>query len=305
MSSSHTHHHDHRHGSETPNYGNAFLIGISLNLVYVVIEGFYGLLSHSVALMADAGHNLSDVLGLALAWAAMHLATKKPNARFSYGLKSTSILAALFNAVLLLVAVGGILWESVQRIFHPNPIQGNTVMIVAAVGIVINGVTALLFASGKKADINIRGAFLHMVSDALVSLGVVIAGYIYIKTGWEWIDPVVSIAICFVIVFGTLGLLKESFSLSLHGVPVGINLEEVRAFLETRPEVCKVHDLHVWAMSTTETALSCHLVSLKPDELSTPGALRLITDQLEEKFHISHATVQVDHVDDEQHCVQD
>ncbi len=287
------HSHDHHH-HEKPNFNRAFFIGIFLNLLFVGIEGFYGYLSDSLALIADAGHNLSDVLSLFLAWGAGYISTKKMGNRFSYGLKSTTIMAAFFNAAFLLVVIGGVLWESVQRILHPSPIQGNTVIVVAMIGIVVNGITAWLFASGRKSDINIRGAFLHMLGDALVSLGVVIAGFIYLKTQWLLTDPLVSIGICIFIVLSTLGLLKESIILSLQAVPSEINIEEVRKFLQEKPQVKKIHDLHIWAMSTTETALTCHLVIENLENFYSECGLQKIMHDLEENFNIQHSTIQLD-----------
>ncbi len=304
MAIGHDHSH-HEHESGKPNHSKAFAVGIGLNLSFVVIEGVYGSLANSLALLADAGHNLSDVLGLALAWGASYLALKRPDSKFSYGLKSSSIMAALLNAVFLLVAIGGILWESVQRFIHPDPIQGSTVMIVAAVGVLINGATAFLFISGQKADINIRGAFLHMAGDALISLGVVLAGFIYLKTGWLLIDPILGIGISILIVVGTIGLLKEALSLSLHAVPKGINFDEVRSFLESVREVKAVHDLHVWGMSTTDAALTCHLVMAEPDRFLRQGHLHELLHELEEKFHIEHSTIQLDRIEDVNDCVND
>jgi len=305
----HSHDHDHSHGHShahgKPNFNKAFFFGISLNITFVVIEVFYGLISHSLALLADAGHNLSDVLGLILAWGASYLATQKMGKRFSYGLKSSTIMAASLNAVFLLVALGGIIWESIQRFMNPNPIEANTVMAVAAVGILVNGITAWLFVKGKDDDLNIRGAFLHMLGDALISAGVVVAGFVYLKTNWLWLDPTVSIVISILIVMGTIGLLKESLSLALHAVPRGIDIEEVKHFLEGQSHVVKVHDLHVWAMSTTETALTCHLVVNNPEEFSAQGGLLAVTHELDEKFHIEHSTIQLDRVEHEEHCVHD
>jgi len=302
---SHGHDHGHGHSHEKQNFSRAFFIGISLNVLFVLIEAFYGYVSHSLALMADAGHNLSDVLGLMLAWGSTYLATQKVAKRFSYGLKGSTIMAATLNAVFLLVAIGGILWESVQRFFHPNPMEGNTVITVAAIGILVNGITAWLFVKGKDGDINIRGAFLHMLGDALVSVGVVVAGLIYLKTNWLWLDPVVSIGISIVIIMGTIGLLKESVSLSLQAVPNGIDIEEVQKFLESKKNVLKVHDLHIWAMSTTEAALTCHLITKDPEQFSADGGILELSHELEERFHIGHSTIQLDRVEDEEHCVRE
>ncbi len=294
----HCHHHSHGH-SHGPghvhapaHFGKAFAIGITLNVAFVIVETAYGLLGNSMALLADAGHNLSDVLGLLVAWVAILLGSRPPSRNFTYGLRKSSILAALFNALILLVAVGGIAAEAIRRFFEPEPVAGSTVMIVAAVGIVINAVTAALFSSGRKGDLNIRGAYLHMMADAAVSLGVVVAGLVILETGWEWLDPLVSLAIAGVILWGTWGLLKESVSMSMAGVPSGIDIDEVRSALARRPGVEDVHDLHVWAMSTTETALTCHL--LVPD--GNPGTefLRETSHMLEDEFGIGHATVQIE-----------
>jgi cobalt-zinc-cadmium efflux system protein len=295
----HSHHHSaghthqgHHHGhAPQSGHGRAFAIGIALNLAFVAIEATYGFLADSMALLSDAGHNLSDVLGLAIAWGAALLAQRSPTERFTYGLRSSSILAALFNALLLLVAVGGIVWESVQRLIEPAPVMAGTMMIVAGIGIIVNGFTAFLFMSGHH-DLNIRGAFLHMVADAAVSLGVVLGGLAILWTGATWIDPILSLVIAAVIVWGTWGLLKQSLTLSLHGVPSGIAVSDVRKALEQRPGVARVHHLHVWAMSTTETALTAHLVM----PAGHPGD-RFLADarhDLEERFGIGHATLQIE-----------
>jgi cobalt-zinc-cadmium efflux system protein len=288
----HAHHsgsHSH-HGHDT-GHGRAFAIGISLNLAFVFIEAGYGFWADSMALLSDAGHNLSDVLGLAIAWGAALLAKRGATDRYTYGLRSSSILAALFNALLLLVAVGGIVWESVQRLIEPAPVLAGTMMIVAAIGILVNGFTAFLFMSGHN-DLNIRGAFLHMVADAAVSLGVVLGGFAILWTGADWIDPVLSLVIAAVIVWGTWSLLRQSLRLSLHGVPSGIGVSDVRKALAQRPGVARVHHLHVWAMSTTETALTAHLVM--PG--GHPGD-RFLTEtlhDLKERFGIGHATLQIE-----------
>jgi cobalt-zinc-cadmium efflux system protein len=272
-------------------HGRAFAIGIVLNLGFVIIEAGYGLWAGSMALLSDAGHNLSDVLGLAIAWVAALLARRRPTERFTYGLRSSSILAALFNALLLLVAVGGIVWESVQRLIEPAPVAALTVMVVAAVGILVNGFTALLFMSGQN-DLNIRGAFLHMVADAAVSLGVVLGGLVILWTGADWIDPVLSLAIAAVIVWGTWSLLKQSLTLSLHGVPRGIAVPDVRRTLERLPGVARVHHLHVWAVSTTESALTAHLVM--PEGHPGDDFLAAAQRELKENFGIGHATLQIE-----------
>src|SRR4051812_16984975 len=254
--SPHDHDHHHPHGighSHAPaSFGRAFAIGIALNVAIVLLQAVYGVLSNSVALLADAGHNLSDVLGLLAAWLATVLAKRPPTARFSYGLKGSSILAALFNAVFLLVVMGGLSWEAVRRLFDPEPVAGSTVMVVAAIGLVLNGATAWLFASGRKGDINIRGAFLHMAADAAVSAGVVIAGLAIVLTGWLWLDPVVSLAVNAVVIWGTWSLLRESVAMTLNAAPAGVEPEAVRHFLAERSGVTNVHDLHIWPMSTTE-----------------------------------------------------
>jgi cobalt-zinc-cadmium efflux system protein len=283
--------HDHGHGHNVT-YGRAFAIGITLNLGFVLIEGLYGFLADSMALLSDAGHNLSDVLGLALAWGAAILTKRQRTERFTYGLRSSSILAALFNALLLLVAVGGIAWESVQRLFNPEPVAALTVMVVAGIGILVNGFTAWLFVSGSRDDINIRGAFLHMAADAAVSLGVVLAGFLILWTGQTWIDPLLSLLIGAVIVWGTWDLLRQSVTMSLQGVPGTIAVSEVREALEALPGVARVHHLHVWAMSTTETALTCHLVMPQghPGNHFLADAQR----QLKSRFGIGHATLQIE-----------
>jgi len=288
--SGHAHGLGHAHAPAT--FGKAFAIGIALNVGFVAVEATYGILANSMALLADAGHNLSDVLGLVVAWAATVLAKRAPSARYTYGMKGTSILAALFNAVFLLVAVGAIAWEAVQRFGEPAPVAGKTVMVVAAIGILVNGITAWLFASGAKGDINIRGAFLHMAADAAVSAGVVLAGLVILYTGWAWLDPVVSLAIVAVIVWGTWGLLRDSVTLSLAAVPPGIDPVAVRSHLERLPGVSDIHDLHVWAMSTTETCLTAHLLMPggRPDDDFLAGA----ANGIRERFGIGHTTLQVE-----------
>ena len=292
-------HGGHRHGHDAAGhapapaeFGRAFAIGTALNVALVVLQAVYGYLGNSVALLADAGHNLSDVLGLVVAWAAATLAKRPPSGRYTYGLKGTSILAALFNAVFLLVAIGALSWEAAQRLVRPEPVAGATVMAVAAVGIVVNGATAWLFASGREGDLNVRGAFLHMAADAAVSAGVVVAGLIILLTGWLWLDPVASLAINGLIVWGTWGLLRDSMALSLGAVPAHIELAAVRELLVRRPGVAAVHDLHVWAMSTTETALSAHLVM--PDGHPGDAFLMEAAGQLAARFGIGHTTLQVE-----------
>lgn len=283
-------HHGHSHAPQA-GYGRAFAIGITLNLAFVAIEAGYGFWADSMALLSDAGHNLSDVLGLAIAWAAALLARRRPSERFTYGLRSGSILAALFNALLLLVAVGGIVWESIERLIEPAPVAAVTMMIVAGIGIIVNGFTAFLFMGGQH-DLNIRGAFLHMVADAAVSLGVVLGGLAILWTGANWIDPVLSLVIAAVIVWGTWGLLKQSLTLSLQGVPRGIAVPEVRKVLEAMPGVARVHHLHVWAVSTTEAALTAHLVM--PDGHPGDRFLAEAQRKLKGRFGIGHSTLQIE-----------
>jgi cobalt-zinc-cadmium efflux system protein len=274
------------------NFGTAFAIGIGLNTVFVIVEAIFGIASNSMALVADAGHNLSDVLGLLVAWVAVVLSRRAPSTRFTYGLRGSSILAALFNAVFLLVTVGAIGWEAIQRLLHPEPVAGKTVMIVAAVGIVVNGATAWLFASGRKGDINIRGAYLHMASDAAVSAGVVVAGLVILFTGWTWLDAATSLVISGVIVAGTWSLLRDSMAMSLNAVPPGIDPEAVRRFLEQHDGVVEIHDLHIWPMSTTEVALTCHMVM--PGGQPGDAYLVELAHHLREDFGIHHVTVQVE-----------
>lgn len=290
------HHHDHEHGrghAHNPAaFGASFGLGIVLNFGFVIAEAIYGVLAHSVALFADAGHNLGDVLGLGVAWLASELVKRAPSGRFTYGLRGSSILAALFNAVFLLLTVGAISWEAIHRLGAPQPVAGRTVMIVAAVGILVNGITAWLFASGRKGDINVRGAFLHMASDALVSVGVVFAAFVILLTGWLWLDPVVSLAINAVIVWGTWGLLRDSLAMSMAAAPPGVDPARVRAFLSARSGVTSVHDFHVWPMSTTETALTCHLVM--PDGYPGDAFLHDLASDLAKRFKIGHSTLQIE-----------
>jgi len=289
--------HDHAPAS----FGRAFLIGTVLNVGFVVLEAGYGLAANSVALLADAGHNLSDVLGLLMAWGAATLSQRQPSAHFTYGLRRSSILAALFNAVLLLVAVGAIALEAIDRLRGPQPVESGTVMAVAAIGIAINGITAWLFASGRKGDINIRGAFLHMVADAAVSAGVVVSGFLILRTGWLWLDPATSLAIVAVIMVGTWGLLRESIAMSLDRVPAGIAPHEVEASLAALPGVTRVHDLHIWPMSTTEVALTAHLVM--PQGSPGDAFLHETSAMLHHRFEIGHTTIQIER-DENEACAQ-
>jgi cobalt-zinc-cadmium efflux system protein len=293
------HIHDHDHASDARalahgpiDYGLAFAIGVALNLAYVGIQTGYGVRASSVALLADAAHNLSDVLGLVLAWGAVTLAKRLPSQRFTYGLRRSSILAALVNAAFLLLVTGGIAWEAIQRFLEPVPVAGATVIWVAALGIAVNGGTALLFIAGRKHDLNVRGAFMHMAADAVISLGVVLAGIGMVVTGWLWLDPAVSLIVSAVIVAGTWSLLRDSVRLALDAVPDSVDIDNVRACLCKLPGVVEVHDLHVWGMSTTETALTAHLVM--PEGHPGDAFMAAVSKRLQEEFHIGHATVQVE-----------
>jgi len=281
------HGHCHHHGD----YNRAFAIGVTLNVVYVIVEGAFGFATGSLALLADAGHNLSDVLGLLLAWSAHYLSRLTPTPRRTYGWRSSSILAALFNALLLLVAVGGITWEALRRFSEPAIVPGYTIMLVAGIGVVINALTAYLFMAGSKDDLNIRGAYLHMAADAGVSVGVVIGGLLVVTMGWNWADPALSLVIAAVILVGTWGMLRESLNLTLHGVPAGIDPVQVETYLATLPEVDSVHDLHIWAMSTTENALTVHLVVLERED---DRFLARVASGLLEEFKIHHPTLQLE-----------
>lgn len=313
MSHDHDHHdhdhgHDHGHGAHDhgaphvhapQNFGPAFVIGIALNVAFVVAEAIAGWLGNSVALLADAGHNFGDVLGLAVAGIAMLLSTRLPTRRFTYGLGGTSILAALFNAVLLLVAVGGIGWEAILRLMHPEPAAGLVVIVVAAIGIAVNGGTALLFAAGRRGDLNVRGAFLHMLADAAVSAAVVIAGLLMLLTGWLWLDPLASLIVCAVIIWSSWSLLRESIAMSLDAVPPHIDPDAVRLYLAALPDVGDVHDLHIWPMSTTGIALTAHLKMRS----GHPGDafLQETAHELEHRFGIAHPTLQIE-VDPQSAC---
>ena len=288
----HGHGHHHHHHGDPNTHGRAFAIAIALNSVFVAVEFIYGFIAHSTALMADAGHNLSDVLGLMLAWGAAILAKRLPNGRFTYGLRSTSMLAALFNSMMLMAACGGIAWEAVQQLVHPDPVAGLTVSMVAGVGILVNGFSAMLFMSGSKDDINVRGAYLHMAADAAISLGVLIAGVIVMYTGWNWLDPLVSIVIVALITWSTWSLLAQSMRMMLAAVPDNVDGAGVEQYLRAQPGVTEVHDLHIWAMSTTETALTAHLVI--PAGYPGDQAIDAITRHLKEEFSIHHCTLQVE-----------
>jgi len=297
----HAHHHGHGHGlgGGAPDFTTAFAIGVALNLAFVIAEAGFGFAAHSVALLADAGHNLSDVLGLLVAWGAAALSRRRPTRRFTYGLGASSILAALFNAMLLFVVVGAILLEAVQRLLSPAPVGGLTVILVAAAGIVVNGVTALLFMRGRHGDLNVRGAFIHMAGDAGISAGVVVAGLVIMATGWFWLDPLVSVAIGLAILWGTWSLARDSIAMALSAVPPGIDAGKVRAALASLPGVASLHDLHIWPMSTTETSLTAHL--LMPGGYPGDAFLMTACERLRHDFGIGHVTLQIE-TSNETHC---
>lgn len=290
-------HHAHAHAgavhSHAPaSFGRAFAIGTVLNLGFVVVEAAFGFIGNSMALLADAGHNLGDGLGLVMAWGAYVLSQRKPNANYTFGLGKSSILAALFNALLLLVAVGAIAWEAVQRLIHPEPVVAGIVMLVAAIGIALNGATAMLFAAGRKGDLNVHAAFMHMMADAGVSAGVVVAGLVIMWTGWLWVDPVVSLVVNAAILFATWGILRQSLTLAVAGVPAAVDLASVKRHLLGMEGVASVHDLHVWPLSTTETALTCHLVM--PAGHPGDGYLVAAAAELKARFGIGHPTFQIE-----------
>lgn len=272
--------------------GWAFAVGVVLNSIFVLVEAGAGLWTGSMSLLADAGHNLSDVLALVLAWGATVLARRAPAGRRTYGLRKATILASLTNAVLLLVAVGAIGSESVRRLLQPTAVDTGVVMLAASFGVLVNGATALLFMRGRHTDLNVRGAFLHMAADAGVSLAVVAGAFVMSRTGLAWVDPALGLLIAGVILFGTWGLLRDSADLALDAAPRGVDVEEVRAWLAARPGVESVHDLHVWALSTTETALTAHL--LRPANTDADAFLRTTGEELARRFHIGHATLQVE-----------
>jgi cobalt-zinc-cadmium efflux system protein len=297
----HEHHHDdghnHSHGGIShvhapTNFGRAFAIAAVLNIILVITQVIYGVAANSVALLADAGHNFGDVLGLLLAWGAHSMEQWQPTKRYTYGFRSASILAALLNALILMIATGAIAWEAIQRFSEPHDVGGVTVMVVAAIGIVVNGVSAWLLLAGRKGDLNIRGAFLHLVGDAAVSVGVVCAGAVIYFTQLSWVDPVASLVISGLIVWGTWGLLRESFKLSLGAVPENIDRSKVETCLRTLPGVTEIHDLHIWPMSTTETALTAHLV--RPGAGLDDAFLTEACEELSKRFAIGHATLQIE-----------
>jgi cobalt-zinc-cadmium efflux system protein len=293
----------HNHSDGIGNYNRAFAIGIILNILFVAVEAGYGIFADSLALVADAGHNLSDVVSLLLAWGASVLATKAATEKRTYGFRKATVMASLASAILLLVALGGIAWESIGRFFNPKPVEGLTVIVVAAIGVVINTLTALLFVKGQKRDLNIRGAFLHMAADAGVSLGVVVAGIFIIVKGWLWIDPVVSLMIVAAILVGTWGLLRDSINAAMDAVPDSIDIPAIRNYLMSFDYVDRIHDLHVWPLSTTEIALTVHIV-VNDDSLDN-NFLRNIQQHLHDHFGIEHATIQVEASMGENDCMLD
>lgn len=297
-----THHSHHHHLHETPDYNRAFAVGVALNIIFVIVEAFFGIMANSLALITDAGHNLSDVFGLLLAWGASYLAGKQPSPRRTYGYSRATILASMFSGLLLLAAVAVISWEAVRRFIEPSEPAGQTIMIVAGIGVLINSITAWFFISGKDHDLNIRGAYLHMAADALVSLGVVVSGFVIWKFGMKWFDPLSSLVIAAVIFWSTWGLLRDSLNLAIDAVPRDVDPKEVRNWLTGQPGVEGIHDLHIWAMSTTETALTAHL--LMPVPPANDKFLHELAQQLHDRFKISHATFQVERGDEERSCQQ-
>ena len=290
----HGHHHAHT-------YDRAFKVGIAINGLYVLIEAGCGFAFNSVALISDAGHNLSDVLALVMAWGASYLSRTPPTERRTYGMKRATVLASLASAVLLCLALGAIIWESIARLTAPAATSGRTIVVVAGIGVMINLVTAVMFMSGRHSDLNIKSAFLHMAADAVVSLGVVAAGVVILATGWLWVDPVIALALAALILVSGLGLLRESLDLAMDAVPDHVDVGAVRAYLETLPGVENVHHLHIWGMSTTETALTVHLV-MHPDH-ADDALLQSVSDTLKTKFQIQHPTIQVEHGNASEHCV--
>jgi cobalt-zinc-cadmium efflux system protein len=293
MHSGHSHHHDHSHAPE--NFGRAFAIATALNVALVAAQVFYGLATNSLALLADAGHNAGDVMGLVMAWGAFAVADWRPSARYTYRMRAASILSAFANGLILLVAVGAIGWEAIHRFMQPEPVATGTVIVVAAVAVVVNGASAWLLSRGSQSDLNMRGAFLHMLADTGVSVAVIAAAAGIMLTGWQWLDPAASLLISVVILVGTWRLLREALRLSLNAAPEKIDLADVRRYLQGLPGVTEVHDLHIWAMSTTETALTCHLVT----PAGHPGDefLHRVAHELQDKYEIGHATMQIELAD--------
>jgi cobalt-zinc-cadmium efflux system protein len=293
----------HNHSHQISNYNRAFAIGVTLNIAFVVIEVSYGVLAGSLALIADAGHNLSDVFSLLLAWGASILAKNAATEKRTYGMRKATVIASLGSAVLLLVALGGITWEAIGRFMSPQPVQGITVVVVAAIGVVINTLTAMLFIRGQKSDLNIRGAFLHMAVDAAVSLGVVVAGIFIMFKGWLWIDPVMSLVIVGIVFYATWGLLRDSLDYALDAVPAGTDVPAIKAYLTSVKNVDRIHDLHVWPLSTSEVALTVHIV-VKDRQLDN-NFLRELQQHLYDNFGIGHATIQVESSTGEDNCMLD
>jgi len=293
--------HDHNH--KISHYNRSFAFGVILNIIFVVIEAGYGLFADSLALLADAGHNLSDVASLLLAWGASVLAKRAATEKRTYGYRKVTVLASLTSAILLLAVLGGITWEAIGRFVNPKPVPGTTIITVAAIGVIINTLTALLFVKGQKHDLNIRGAFLHMAADAGVSLGVVIAGIFISVGGWLWIDPVVSLFIVTVIFFSTWGLLRDSINYSIDAVPRGIDYAGIRRYLKSLDRVIRIHDLHIWPLSTTEAALTVHIV-VNDDSLDNHFLLK-IQQHLHDHFNVEHATIQVESCKGEEDCMLD
>jgi cobalt-zinc-cadmium efflux system protein len=288
------------HSAAQHDYGRAFAVGIALNLLFVAGEAAAGAISGSLALVADSGHNLADVLSLGLSWGAAVLSRRGPSGRFTYGLRSSSILAALANALILLVVTGGIGWEAVWRIAHPVPVKSGLMIAVAAAGLFVNGTTALLFAAGRRRDLNLKSAFLHMAADTLVTASVVVVGIAIAITHWLWLDPAASLLVSAVIIGGTWSLVRSAIGLALNAVPEGIDAAAVRAHLESLPGVAALHDLHIWGMSTTETALTCHLIM--PGGHPGDAMLLRTAQELHDRFGIDHTTIQIELADSGQTC---
>ncbi|MCW3085412.1 MAG: hypothetical protein JWP12_2778 [Bacteroidetes bacterium] len=302
---SHDHdHHDHSHGHHhhvPKNINRAFKLGIALNMGFVLLEVAAGFWKHSLALLTDAGHNFSDVVSLLFVLIAHRLAQMKPTRNFTYGYSKSTVLVALANAILLLVAIGAIGWEAISRFSQPHPVEGGVISIIAFTGLIINAATALLFFRDREKDLNVKGAYLHMAADAAVSLGVVIAGIVIIYTHWYWLDPAMSLVIIAVIIFSTWGLLRDSVRLSLDGVPMSIDPEKVRGYFSKLTDVSAFHDLHIWAMSTTEAALTVHVVSAAVD---TDALIAKIKHDLHHDFEIEHTTIQIERPGKELDCEQ-
>jgi cobalt-zinc-cadmium efflux system protein len=289
------HDHDHHHHDVPKGRGRSFALGIGFNLAFVIVEIAFGVRSHSLALVADAGHNVGDVLGLGLAWGATALASVKPSQRRTFGFRRATIVSSVANALILIFVTGGLTWESIHRLLAPQPSQGKTMIAVALVGAVVNAASALLFMRDRKHDLNAGGAFAHLAADAVLAIGVAIAGGLILFTGWLWLDPAMSLLLAIAIVAGTWSILRKSMNLMLDAVPEGIDPEEVRKFLSALAGVVEVHDLHIWAMSTTETALTAHLVM--PPDACAPTFLTKVCKELHDRFHVDHTTLQIEPVE--------